>query len=168
MDEACTGPERPGIRPKIFLLLMAGAAPVLAGMVVILTLDGQEAALSFYATSAEILPLIVLAVVLERSFIFRPPVFAVRFRRPGTETPSSSSSTARAVSRIRRVGALYSVLLLLLLAGSEWAALDALATERPGEHHFALAAAGLAAGFTAIVVMALLTAVSEKLETPAQ
>ena len=115
----------------------------------------------------KILPLIVLAVVLERSFIFRPPVFAVRFRAPGTETPSSSS-TARAVSRIRRVGVLYSVLLLFLLAGSEWAALDALATGRPGEHHFALAAAGLAAGFTAIVVMALLVAVSDKLETFAQ
>lgn len=151
---------------RLLFLLGAGMAPVLAGLAALEFLGGKSAAPGFYSTSAEILPLILLVVVLERGFVFRPQMISPSLVGPIPERPAPSSWLNRVFSApapsyqsFRRIVYVYSVMLLVLLGVGEWAALYALATERPGEHHFSLVAAGLAAGFTAIVVLALLGAV---------
>ena len=126
----------------------------------LLAVNERYAGLTFYEVSAQVLPLLLLVVVLERGFVFGPATVVVP-RPPSLDAEPSRLAHKLAIHNARagywssRVSVrAYPILLLLLLAAGEFAALESLVTERPEKDAFVLTLAGLVGGFTAVVTLA--------------
>ncbi|HKF83814.1 MAG TPA: hypothetical protein VKB23_12750 [Solirubrobacterales bacterium] len=129
------------------------AAPVLAYVVTALVVGGHAQKEYFEAVS-QILPVLLLALAIEqRYFTRRPP--------PAPESPLrlelagrrlDDRSMARWYTLAARV---YALVVLIVLGLGEWIAVEVLATGSSSTADLKNTAGSLAAGFTALIVSAL-------------
>jgi hypothetical protein len=129
------------------------AAPVLAYVVTALLVDGHAQKEYFEAVS-QILPVLLLALAIEqRYFTRRPP--------PAPETPlhlelAGRRLDDRAMARWYTLAArIYALVVLVVLGLGEWIAVEVLATGQSSTADLKNTAGSLAAGFTALIVSAL-------------
>lgn len=129
------------------------AAPVLAYVVTALLVDGHAKQEYFEAVS-QILPVLLLALAIEqRYFTRRPP--------PAPETPLQLELAGRrlddrAMARWYTLAArVYAIVVLIVLGLGEWIAVEVLATGESTGADLKNTAGSLAAGFTALIVSAL-------------
>jgi hypothetical protein len=132
------------------------AAPVLAYVVTALLVDGHAKKEYFEAVS-QILPVLLLALAIEqRYFTRRPP--------PAPETPLQLELAGRrlddrAMARWYTLAArVYALVVLIVLGLGEWIAVEVLATGVSTGADLKNTAGSLAAGFTALIVSALVGA----------
>lgn len=138
---------------KFVFAIAAIAAPVLAYGLTALLVEGHAEKEYFEAVS-QILPVLLLALAIEqRYFTRRPP--------PAPESPLQlelagrrldDSSMARWYALAARV---YALVVLFALGFGEWIAVEVLATGESSGADLQNTAGSLAAGFTALIVSAL-------------
>jgi hypothetical protein len=138
---------------KFAFAIAAIAAPVLAYVVTALLVDGHAKEEYFEAVS-QILPVLLLALAIEqRYFTRRPP--------PAPETPLQLELAGRrlddrAMARWYTLAArVYALVVLIVLGLGEWIAVEVLATGESTGADLKNTAGSLAAGFTALIVSAL-------------
>jgi len=131
------------------------AAPVLAYVVVALIVDGQATKEYFEAVS-QILPVLLLALAVEQRYFTR----AGRERAP--ETPLQLELAGRSLVDEQKMARwytlaarLYALVVLVVLGLGEWIAVEVLATGSSSTADLKNTAGSLAAGFTALIVSAL-------------
>jgi hypothetical protein len=129
------------------------AAPPLAYLVTALLVDGHAKPEYFEAVS-QILPVLLLALAIEqRYFSRRPP--------PAPESPLQLELAGRrlddrAMARWYTLAArIYALVVLVVLGLGEWIAVEVLATGGSSTADLKNTAGSLAAGFTALIVSAL-------------
>jgi hypothetical protein len=129
------------------------AAPVVAYVVTALLVDGHAQKEYFEAVS-QILPVLLLALAIEqRYFTRRPP--------PAPESPLQLELAGRrlddrAMARWYTLAArIYALVVLIILGLGEWIAVEVLATGQSSGADLKNTAGSLAAGFTALIVSAL-------------
>lgn len=129
------------------------AAPVAAYVVTALLVDGHAKKEYFEAVS-QILPVLLLALAVEqRYFTRRPP--------PAPESPLQLELAGRrlddrAMARWYTLAArTYALVVLIVLGLGEWIAVEVLATGHSSTADLKNTAGSLAAGFTALIVSAL-------------
>jgi hypothetical protein len=129
------------------------AAPVLAYVVTALVVEGHAKEEYFEAVS-QILPVLLLALAIEqRYFTRRPP--------PPPESPLQLELAGRrlddrAMPRWYTLAArIYALVVLAVLGFGEWIAVEVLATGESTGADLKNTAGSLAAGFTALIVSAL-------------
>ena len=140
---------------RFALGVAAIAAPVLAYIVVALIVDGHATKEYFEAVS-QILPVLLLALAVEQRYFTR----AGRERAPQTplqlELAGHSLVDEQKMARwYTRAARLYALVVLVVLGLGEWIAVEVLATGKSTSGDLSLTAGSLAAGFTALVVSAL-------------
>jgi hypothetical protein len=130
-------------------------APVLAYVVVALVVDGQATKEYFEAVS-QILPVLLLALAVEQRYFTR----AGRERAP--ETPLQLELAGRSLVDEQKMARwytlaarLYALVVLVVLGLGEWIAVEVLATGSSSTADLKNTAGSLAAGFTALIVSAL-------------
>jgi len=138
---------------KFVFAIAAIAAPVVAYVVTALLVEGRAKEEYFEAVS-QILPVLLLALAIEqRYFTRRPP--------PAPESPLQlelagrrldDRSMARWYTLAARV---YALVVLVVLGLGEWIAVEVLATGESTGADLKNTAGSLAAGFTALIVSAL-------------
>jgi hypothetical protein len=137
---------------KFAFAVGAIVAPVAAFVVTSLLVDGHAKQEYFEAVS-QILPVLLLALAVEQRYFSR--------RQPAPESPIQvelagyrldDRSLARWYTRAARV---YALIVLAALGLGEWVAVEVLATGRSSADNLELTAGSLAAGFTALIVSAL-------------
>lgn len=133
--------------------IAAIAAPVLAYVVTALVVDGRAKEEYFEAVS-QILPVLLLALAIEqRYFTRRPP--------PAPESPLQLELAGRrlddrSMARWYTLAArIYALVVLVVLGLGEWIAVEVLATGESSGADLKNTAGSLAAGFTALIVSAL-------------
>ena len=138
---------------KFVFAIAAIAAPVVAYGVTALLVDGHAKKEYFEAVS-QILPVLLLALAIEqRYFTRRPP--------PAPETPVQLELAGRrlddhAMARWYTLAArIYALVVLIALGWGEWIAVEVLATGESSGADLKNTAGSLAAGFTALIVSAL-------------
>jgi hypothetical protein len=130
------------------------AAPVLAYVVTALVVDGQAKEEYFEAVS-QILPVLLLALAIEQRYFTR----AGRVQVP--ESPLQLELAGRrlddrAMARWYTLAArVYALVVLIVLGLGEWIAVEVLATGESSGADLKNTAGSLAAGFTALIVSAL-------------
>jgi hypothetical protein len=130
------------------------AAPVLAYAVTALVVDGHAKKEYFEAVS-QILPVLLLALAIEQRYFYR----AGRVRAP--ESPLQLELAGRrldnrTMARWYTLAArIYALVVLFLLGFGEWIAVEVLATGSSSTADLKNTAGSLAAGFTALIVSAL-------------
>lgn len=130
------------------------AAPVVAYVVTALLVDGQAKEEYFEAVS-QILPVLLLALAIEQGYFAR----AGRGRAP--ESPLQLELAGhrlddQAMARWYALAArLYALVVLFALGFGEWIAVEVLATGESSTADLKNTAGSLAAGFTALIVSAL-------------
>jgi hypothetical protein len=144
---------RVGLFWRFALGVAAIAAPVLAYVVTALLVDGHAKEEYFEAVS-QILPVLLLALAIEqRYFTRRPP--------PPPESPLQLELAGRrlddrAMARWYTLAArIYALVVLIVLGLGEWIAVEVLATGESSGADLKNTAGSLAAGFTALIVSAL-------------
>lgn len=136
---------------KFFSGLAAVVAPVVAFGLAVDLVHGQ-AQMEYFAAVSQILPVLLLALAIEQKyFTQRPPTphvwVAFRFATRRIQVP---------LSRLYVLQARAAILLVLVILGlGEWVAVEALATGSSDQDNLKLTAGSLAAGFTALIVSAL-------------
>ncbi|HWT89633.1 MAG TPA: hypothetical protein VN179_00830 [Solirubrobacterales bacterium] len=156
-----TGAGRPDLSKQARAVLVgkfafgvgAIAAPVLAYVVTALLVEGHAEKEYFEAVS-QILPVLLLALAIEqRYFTRRPP--------PAPESPLQLELAGRrlddrAMARWYTLAArIYALVVLVVLGLGEWIAVEVLATGESSGADLKNTAGSLAAGFTALIVSAL-------------
>jgi hypothetical protein len=138
---------------RFALGVAAIAAPVVAYVVAALLVDGHAEKEYFEAVS-QILPVLLLALAIEqRYFTRRPP--------PAPESPLQLELAGRrlddrAMARWYTLAArIYALVVLIALGFGEWIAVEVLATGESSGADLKNTAGSLAAGFTALIVSAL-------------
>ena len=138
---------------RFALGVAAIAAPVLAYVVTALVVDGHAKEEYFEAVS-QILPVLLLALAIEqRYFTRRPP--------PAPESPLQLELAGRrlddrSMARWYTLAArIYALVVLIVLGLGEWIAVEVLATGESSGADLKNTAGSLAAGFTALIVSAL-------------
>lgn len=138
---------------RFALGVAAIAAPVVAYVVTALLVDGHAKKEYFEAVS-QILPVLLLALAIEqRYFTRRPP--------PAPESPLQLELAGRrlddrAMARWYTLAArIYALVVLVVLGLGEWIAVEVLATGQSSAADLKNTAGSLAAGFTALIVSAL-------------
>lgn len=131
------------------------AAPVLAYVVVALVADGHAKKEYFEAVS-QILPVLLLALAIEQRYFAR----AGRERAP--ESPLQLELAGRRLVDEERMARwytlaarIYALVVLALLGMGEWISVEVLATGQSSTGDLKNTAGSLAAGFTALIVSAL-------------
>jgi hypothetical protein len=130
------------------------AAPVIAYVVTALVVDGQAKEEYFEAVS-QILPVLLLALAIEQRYFTR----AGREKAP--ESPLQLELAGRrlddrAMARWYTLAArIYALVVLIVLGLGEWIAVEVLATGESTGADLKNTAGSLAAGFTALIVSAL-------------
>jgi hypothetical protein len=138
---------------RFALGVAAIAAPVVAYVVTALLVDGHAKEEYFEAVS-QILPVLLLALAIEqRYFTRRPP--------PAPESPLQVELAGRrlddrSMARWYTLAArIYALVVLVVLGLGEWIAVEVLATGESSGADLKNTAGSLAAGFTALIVSAL-------------
>ena len=138
---------------RFALGIAAIAAPVLAYVVTALVVEGHAKEEYFEAVS-QILPVLLLALAIEqRYFTRRPP--------PAPESPLQLELAGRrlddrSMARWYTLAArIYALIVLFALGFGEWIAVEVLATGESSGADLKNTAGSLAAGFTALIVSAL-------------
>jgi hypothetical protein len=138
---------------RFALGVAAIAAPVVAYVVTALLVDGHAKQEYFEAVS-QILPVLLLALAIEqRYFTRRPP--------PAPESPVQLELAGRrlddrSMARWYTLAArIYALVVLVVLGLGEWIAVEVLATGESSSADLKNTAGSLAAGFTALIVSAL-------------
>jgi hypothetical protein len=144
---------RAGLIWKFAFGVAAIAAPPLAYLVTALLVDGHAQKEYFEAVS-QILPVLLLALAIEqRYFTRRPP--------PAPESPLQLELAGRrlddrAMAHWYTLAArIYALVVLVVLGLGEWIAVEVLATGSSSTADLKNTAGSLAAGFTALIVSAL-------------
>lgn len=138
---------------KFVFAIAAIAAPVVAYGVTALLVEGHAEKEYFEAVS-QILPVLLLALAIEqRYFTRRPP--------PAPESPLQLELAGRrlddrSMARWYTLAArIYALVVLIALGWGEWIAVEVLATGESTGADLKNTAGSLAAGFTALIVSAL-------------
>ncbi|HWN72377.1 MAG TPA: hypothetical protein VNN15_01055 [Solirubrobacterales bacterium] len=138
------------------------AAPVIAYVVVALIADGHAKKEYFEAVS-QILPVLLLALAIEQRYFTR----AGRERAP--EAPLQLELAGRQLVDDRRMARwytlaarIYALVVLIVLGLGEWIAVEVLATGHSSTSDLKNTAGSLAAGFTALIVSALVGTKAER------
>ncbi|HEX7279789.1 MAG TPA: hypothetical protein VF255_09230 [Solirubrobacterales bacterium] len=144
---------RAGLIWKFAFGIAAIAAPVFAYAAAALLVDGRAEKEYFEAVS-QILPVLLLALAIEqRYFTRRPP--------PAPESPLQLELAGRrlddrSMARWYTLAArIYALVVLFALGFGEWIAVEVLATGESSGADLKNTAGSLAAGFTALIVSAL-------------
>lgn len=135
---------------KALLLLGAVAVPVLAFGLTAVFVDGRAQEQYFDAVS-QILPVLLLALAIEQRYFTRGqsmPELPPELKFGETET----KKVARLYTFTTR---LYALMVLFILGLGEWIAVEVLATGQSSTEDLKKTAGSLAAGFTALIVSAL-------------
>jgi hypothetical protein len=140
---------------RFALGVAAIVAPVLAYVVVALIVEGQATKEYFEAVS-QILPVLLLALAVEQRYFTR----AGRERAPESplqlELAGHSLVDEQKMARwYTRAARLYALVVLVVLGLGEWIAVEVLATGSSSTADLKNTAGSLAAGFTALIVSAL-------------
>jgi hypothetical protein len=133
-------------------LLTAGAIalPVIAYFLTLLLVDGRAKDEYFEAVS-QILPVLLLALAIEQRYFTR--------RQSIPDLPPELKFGEAEIEKLNRLYTLaariYALTVLLALGTGEWIAVEALATGESSSADLKNTAGSLAAGFTALIVSAL-------------
>lgn len=136
---------------KFFLGIAVVIAPVVVFCLAVDLIHG-EAQMEYFAAVSQILPILLLALAIEqRYFTQRPSApnvwVAFRFGTRRIQLP---------LSRLYVLQARAAILLVLVILGlGEWVAVEVLATGSSDQDNLKMTAGSLAAGFTALIVSAL-------------
>jgi hypothetical protein len=139
---------------KFALGVGAIAAPPLAYLVTALLVDGHAKDEYFEAVS-QILPVLLLALAIEQRYFTRAG------REPAPESPLQLELAGyrlddRSMARWYTLAArIYALVVLIVLGLGEWIAVEVLATGESSSADLKNTAGSLAAGFTALIVSAL-------------
>lgn len=130
------------------------AAPVIAFAVAALLVDGT-AEKEYFDAISQILPVLLLALAIEQRY----------FTRAGSEAAPESPLQLelagrrlddRTMARWYTLAArIYALVVLVVLGLGEWVAVEVLATGESSSGDLSITAGSLAAGFTALIVSAL-------------
>lgn len=138
---------------KFVFAIAAIAAPVVAYGVAALLVEG-DAEKEYFEAVSQILPVLLLALAIEqRYFTRRPP--------PAPESPLQLELAGRrlddrSMARWYTLAArIYALVVLIALGFGEWIAVEVLATGESSGADLKNTAGSLAAGFTALIVSAL-------------
>ncbi len=144
---------RAGLIWKFGFGIAAIAAPVLAYVVTALLVDGHAKEEYFEAVS-QILPVLLLALAIEQRYFTRrpppPPESPLQLELAGRRL--DDRSMARWYTLAARI---YALVVLVVLGLGEWIAVEVLATGESSGADLKNTAGSLAAGFTALIVSAL-------------
>jgi hypothetical protein len=130
------------------------AAPVVAFAIAALAVEGTAEQEYFEAVS-QILPVLLLALAIEQRYFTRAG------SEPAPETPLQLELAGRrlddrTMARWYTLAArIYALVVLVVLGLGEWVAVEVLATGRSSSGDLSITAGSLAAGFTALIVSAL-------------
>ncbi|HVD40158.1 MAG TPA: hypothetical protein VNC16_04030 [Solirubrobacterales bacterium] len=130
------------------------AAPVIAFAVAALVVDGTAQKEYFDAVS-QILPVLLLALAIEQRYFTRAG------SEPAPESPLQLELAGRrlddrTMARWYTLAArIYALVVLIVLGLGEWVAVEVLATGQSSPGDLSVTAGSLAAGFTALIVSAL-------------
>lgn len=135
---------------RSLLALSAILLPVLAYVLAVLLIDGH-AQKEYYEAISQILPVLLLALAIEQRYFTRgqsmpdlPP-----------ELQFGEAETRQLARWYTRAARLYALLVLLALGLGEWIAVEVLAEGFSTTADLKNTAGSLAAGFTALIVTAL-------------
>jgi hypothetical protein len=136
---------------KFFLGFAVVVAPTVAFSLAVDLIHGQ-AQMEYFAAVSQILPVLLLALAIEQRYFTQRPstphvwiAFSLGTRR--IQLP---------LSRLYVLQARVAILLVLVILGlGEWVAVEALATGTSDQGNLKMTAGSLAAGFTALIVSAL-------------
>jgi hypothetical protein len=145
---------------KFVFAIAAIAAPVVAYAITAVVVEGHAKEEYFEAVS-QILPVLLLALAIEqRYFTRRPP--------PAPESPLQLELAGRrlddrSMARWYTLAArIYALVVLVVLGLGEWIAVEVLATGESSSADLKNTAGSLAAGFTALIVSALVGTKAER------
>jgi hypothetical protein len=129
----------------------AVGAPVLAFAVISFVVSGH-ARKEYYEAVSQILPVLLLALAVEQRYFSRGQAPVQAPRLPGLETDEIAAVSP---DLYRRAARIYALLVLATLGLGEWIAVEVLATGQSSSGDLSITAGSLAAGFTALIVSAL-------------
>lgn len=138
---------------KSLLALSAILLPVVAYALAALLVDG-EAEKEYYEAVSQILPVLLLALAIEQRYFTRGQ--AMPDLPP--ELKFGEAETRQLARWYTRAGRLYALLVLLALGFGEWVAVEVLANGSSSTADLKNTAGSLAAGFTALIVTAMVGA----------
>ena len=130
------------------------AAPVIAFLIAALLVEG-EARNEYFDAVSQILPVQLLALAIEQRYFTRAG------REPAPESPLQLELAGRrlddrTMARWYTLAArIYALVVLIVLGLGEWVAVEVLATGESSSGDLSITAGSLAAGFTALIVSAL-------------
>jgi MFS family permease len=136
------------------------AAPVLAYVVIALVVDGH-AKREYFEAISQILPVLLLALAIEQRYFTR----AGRERAPESPLQLAGRQLVdeQRMTRWYTLAArIYALVVLALLGMGEWISVEVLATGHSSTRDLKNTAGSLAAGFTALIVSALVGAKAER------
>jgi hypothetical protein len=136
---------------NFFLGVSAILLPIAAFVTVGLLVEGQAKDEYFEAVS-QILPVLLLALAIEQRYFTRNQAIP--------DLPPELQFAENEVKKLARwytfAARLYALMVLLVLGLGEWVAVEVLATGHSSGDNLKLTAGSLAAGFTALIVSALI------------
>ena len=136
-----------------FVLGVAAIAAPLAACLLVSSLVEGHAKKEYFEAVSQILPVLVLALAIEQRYLTR--------RQPVPELPMQLELAGprfddRWMARwYPRQARLYALVVLVLLGFGEWTAVEVLATGHSSSGDLEITAGSLAAGFTALIVSAV-------------
>ncbi|HEU5105257.1 MAG TPA: hypothetical protein VFU11_05405 [Solirubrobacterales bacterium] len=130
------------------------AAPVIAFMIAALLVEG-EAQKEYFDAVSQILPVLLLALAIEQRYFTRAgqeraPESPLHLEMAGRQL--DNQMMARWYTLAARI---YALVVLIVLGLGEWVAVEVLATGQSSSSDLSVTAGSLAAGFTALIVSAL-------------
>ncbi|HKO38495.1 MAG TPA: hypothetical protein VJU14_09010 [Solirubrobacterales bacterium] len=152
---------RVGLVWKFAFGVGAIAAPIVAFWIAALAVDGR-AQKEYFEAISQILPVLLLALAIEQRYFTRAG------REPAPETPLQLELAGRrlddrTMARWYTLAArIYALVVLVVLGLGEWVAVEVLATGKSSSADLSVTAGSLAAGFTALIVSALVGTKSER------
>lgn len=135
---------------RTLLALSAILLPILAYGLATLLVDGHAQKEYFEAVS-QILPVLLLALAIEQRYFTRSQSMP-EFPPELDFNPGETQDLARWYTRAARI---YALMVLVFLGFGEWIAVEVLATGHSSTADLKNTAGSLAAGFTALIVSAL-------------
>ena len=142
---------------KFLLAVSAILLPIVAFALVAVLVDGHAKDEYFEAVS-QILPVLLLALAIEQRYFTRHQAIP--------DLPPELQFAEAEVKKLARwysvAARLYALMVLLILGLGEWVAVEVLATGQSSGDNLKLTAGSLAAGFTALIVTALIGTKAER------
>jgi hypothetical protein len=136
-----------------FLLGSGAIVAPLAAYILVSTLVGGRAKKEYFEAVSQILPVLLLALAIEQRYLTRRqavPNLPLQLEVAGRRF--DERWMARWYTRQAR---LFALMVLVLLGFGEWTAVEVLATGQSSPGDLRITAGSLAAGFTALIVSAL-------------